>query len=131
MQPVAVFVSASVPPSKTPLVETAVSKLRTDEICDYFASKGNPVSDVLRSTPEFLELFIRNVRVDYTCLETYPTSDSKLKAPLVVVGGGLDPGVSTEDLKKSMCMCLRTALQTRERQRMNMNVPTPPWWDKY
>lgn len=99
MQPVAVFVSASVPPSKTPLVETAVSKLSTDEICDYFASKGNPVSEVLRSTPEFLELFILNVRVDYTCLETYPTSDSKLKAPLVVVGGGLDLGVSTEDLK--------------------------------
>jgi len=99
MQPEAVFVSASVPPSKTPLVETAVSTLSTDEICDYFASKGNPVSDVLRSTPEFLELFIQNVRVDYMCLETYPASDSKLKAPLVVVGGGLDPGVSTEDLE--------------------------------
>jgi surfactin synthase thioesterase subunit len=51
MQPEAVFVSASVPPSKTPLVETAVSTLSTDEICNYFASKGNPVSDVLRSTP--------------------------------------------------------------------------------
>eukprot|EP00984_Skeletonema_dohrnii_P037346 scaffold39341_cov289-Skeletonema_dohrnii-CCMP3373.AAC.1 len=102
MQPVAVLVSASIPPSKTPLVEAAVSKLSTDETCDYFASRGNPVSDVLRSTPEFLELFIRNVRVDdYTCLETYPTSasDSKLKAPLAVVGGGFDPGASTGDLK--------------------------------
>ena len=99
MQPKAVFVSASAPPSKTPLVKTSVSKLSADEICDYFASKGNPVSEILRSTPELMELFISNVRTDYRCLETYPASNSKLKAPLVVIGGELDPGVSMEDLE--------------------------------
>ena len=97
--PKALFVSASVPPSKSPLVETLVSKLGVKEICDYFSSKGNPVSDVVLSTPEFLDIFIRNVRVDYSCLETYPATYSKLKTPLVVVGGGLDPSVSLEDLQ--------------------------------
>jgi len=99
MQPKAVFVSASAPPSKTPLVQTAVSKLSADEICDYFSSKGNPVSEILRSTPELMDMFIQNVRVDYMCLETYPASSFQLKAPLVVIGGELDPGVSMEDLE--------------------------------
>lgn len=88
-----------VPPSKSPLVETSVSKLTTNGICDYFASKGNPVSGVVRQTPDFLDIFIKNVRVDYTCLETYPATYSKLNTPLVVIGGGLDPGVSSEDLE--------------------------------
>lgn len=99
MPPKAVFVSASVPPSKTPLVETAVSKLSADEICDYFASKGNPVNEEIRTTPELLNLFIENVRADYKCLETYPVSHAKLKTPFFVVGGELDLSVSMEDLE--------------------------------
>lgn len=95
----AVFVSASAPPSKTPLVETAVSKLSAEGICEYFASKGNPVNEAIRSTPELLSLFIQNVKVDYTSLETYPGSHARLKTPLFVIGGGLDPGVSLADLE--------------------------------
>ena len=44
-------------------------------------------------------MFIRNVRVDYSCLETYPATSTKLRTPLVVIGGGLDPGVSINDLE--------------------------------
>ena len=89
----------AVPPSKSPLVETQVSTLTVDEICDYFSSKGNPVSDAVLQTREFLDTFIKNVRVDYCCLETYPTTSKMLKTPLVVVGGELDQGVTIEDLK--------------------------------
>jgi hypothetical protein len=88
------------PPNKCPLVETEVSKLSTDEICEYFASKGNPVSSVVRETTEFLDMFIRNVKVDYTCLETYPQTHAKLtKTPIIVIGGELDLGVSLNDLE--------------------------------
>jgi acyl carrier protein len=76
-----------------------VSTLTVDEICDYFSSKGNPVSDAVLQTREFLDTFIKNVRVDYCCLETYPTTSKMLKTPLVVVGGELDQGVTIEDLK--------------------------------
>ena len=89
-----------VPPSNYPLVDTSVSKLTVNEICDYFASKGNPISDVVLQTSEFLNMFINNVRVDYSCLETYPASNAKLKAPLVVIGGELDTGVSMENLQR-------------------------------
>ena len=80
-------------------MDTRVSHLSTDQICDYFASKGNPVSEAVLQTPEFLDFFIRNVRVDYSCLETYPATSTKLRTPLVVIGGGLDPGVSINDLE--------------------------------
>ncbi len=97
----AIFVSASAPPSKTPLVETRVSQLDSAGVCDYFASKGNPVSDNILNTPEFMELFLNNVKVDYTCLETFEPHEYKLcgGTQLIVIGGGLDPSVKVQDLK--------------------------------
>ena len=88
------------PPSKSPLVETQVSKLSNEEICNYFASKGNPVSSVVRDTPEFFDMFIKNVKVDYRCMESYPRTNTKLRTtPLFIIGGELDPGISILDLK--------------------------------
>lgn len=73
--------------------------MSNDEICEYFASKGNPVSDIVQNTPEFFGIFIKNVRVDYTCLETYPQTTTRISAPLVVIGGELDEGVEMVDLE--------------------------------
>ena len=88
------------PPSKSPLVETQVSKLSNEDICNYFASKGNPVSSVVRDTPEFFDMFIKNVKVDYQCMESYPRTNTKLRTtPLFIIGGEQDPGISILDLK--------------------------------
>lgn len=99
--PLAVFVSASVPPSNTPLVKTRVSQLDAAGVCEYFASKGNPVSDNIVNSPELLELFLSNVKADYTCLETFVSHEDKLsgETQLIVIGGELDPGVKMQDLK--------------------------------
>ena len=89
----------TVPPSKSSLVQTPVSTLSVDGICDYFASKGNPVSKAVLNNEEFLDIFIKNVRADYSCLEAHPVTTASIKARLIVIGGELDKGVELGDLE--------------------------------
>eukprot|EP00957_Ditylum_brightwellii_P210464 15364998-Ditylum_brightwellii.AAC.1 len=95
----AVFVSASKPPHHPELVTTSVSMLGAKDICNYFATKGNPVSPLIVENEELLSLFLQNVRADYSCMESYKISDYILQdIPLFVAGGRLDPGISLDDL---------------------------------
>ena len=67
--------------------------MNTAEILEYFASKGNPVGEVITGNPEVLALFLKQVGADYACLEGYPASSLKITSPLHVFGGALDEGV--------------------------------------
>jgi len=69
--------------------------------CDGFGS--NAAYFGIRSTYELTRdanLFVSSVRQYYHCLKHYTPSDASVNCPLFVFEGDLDPGVSTEDLKK-------------------------------
>jgi len=104
--PLALIVSASRAPSASSLTSasdtgTPVSAMDLEAMVAYFGSRGNSIdSQVLMRQPEVANLFVSSVRLDYHCLEHYTRSDASVNCPLFVFGGDLDPGVSTEDLKK-------------------------------
>lgn len=97
-RPHMVLVSAMSPPSKSRSTECYVSRLSPEGICDYFSSKGGPIDEELVNTPEFFYPFLVNVRADYSCLETYQGTTSKIHAPIAVFGGDMDQVVSLDDL---------------------------------
>lgn len=102
--PLALFVSASRPPSAACLTSSEgkpVSTMDYDEMRSYFLSRGSNAGffNSLDDNPEVRDYFVKSVHADYTCLETYKPNDNQINCPLVAIGSDQDCIVSVQDTK--------------------------------
>lgn len=100
--PLALFVSASRPPSAVCLTSSEgkpVSTMDYDEMRSYFLSRGSNADffDSLDDNPEVRDYFVKSVHADYTCLETYKPNHHEINCPLVAIGSNQDCIVSAQD----------------------------------
>ena len=82
-------------------VDTPISTLSDQEIAAYLGSKGSPLPQEIIDDPDLLEFFMKPIRSDYACLESYtdePNADS-VSSSVVVLGGELDTGIPVDKLE--------------------------------
>ena len=97
----ALFVSASRPPSALSLVSSNVpiSEMSIKEMQNYFKNRGNAIDLNILANSEMAELFLDSTRLDYRCLESYEAHNGTVQCPIFAFGGELDPGVSKDHVK--------------------------------
>ena len=113
--PLALFVSASMPPSAGSLTSSTgrpVSEMSFHEMKDYFKSRGSEMDSFEGLTEEFENILAKSIRSDYKCLETYQTNHAVLDCPLYAFGGDKDIIVNVEDIErwKEHTTCTHTSL---------------------
>lgn len=100
--PLALFVSASRPPSANSLVSFTtklVSQMSIEEISEYLRSRGSKINfDDLLINDEVSKAFLQSIQADYKCLETYTRNFEKITCPLIAIGGDEDSIVSKSDV---------------------------------
>lgn len=103
--PLALFISASRPPSAPSLASSTnsgkpVSEMNFEEMKEYFQSRGASINSFHGLSKDFEELLSNSIRADYKCLETYQSNQNVVGCPLYVFGGSNDCIVSIQDIEK-------------------------------
>jgi len=98
--PLALFVSASRPPSAASLTSSdglPVSDMDLSEMASYFKARGSTMNFDFGSK-ELSDAFVRSVKVDYKGLESYTSNpNAKVSCPLFAIGGDSDSIVAIDD----------------------------------